>query len=251
MTPSRARTLPHDYLAKVAKRNSMPDPNGQPAMPNPHLVNLNSPVVSSPLNNQPFDYSPSQMGQTQIPDLKNVMFPSDNPFAYPNQPISTLEGVDARYGFTDAPMDSPFTGSNENSASMLGTPASIPSQPHLPITSNPEQRSHGQQAPQLDMATLQRLYEEHPQLATHLAQQRHFAGQGGPVPFMQDQGSSSQQQMFDMPGGIPEDYWNQQNKPSRTGFTPGGNVNLDELFGGGDGWGATAGMWDSQGFPRQ
>lgn len=28
-----------------------------------------------------------------IPDLKAVMFPSDNPFAYGNQPISTLEGT--------------------------------------------------------------------------------------------------------------------------------------------------------------
>lgn len=251
MTPGRARTLPHDYLAKVAKRNSMPDPNGQPAMPNPHLVNLNSPVASSPLNNQPFDYPSGHIRQTQIPDLKNVMFPSDNPFAYPNQPISTLEGVDARYGFSDAPMDSPFAGSNENSTSMLGTPVSVPSQPQLPITSNPEQRSHVQQPPPLDMATLQRIYEENPQLAAHLAQQRHFASSSGPVQFMPEQGPSSQQQMFDMPSGVPEDYWNPANKTSRSGFTPGGNVNLDELFGGGDGWGATAGMWEGQGFPRQ
>lgn len=235
----------------------MPDPSGQPAISNPHLVNLNSPVVSSPLNNQPFDFPNSQLGQGQIPDLKNVMFPSDNPFAYPNQPISTLEGVDARYGYSDAAMDSPFAGSNENSTSMLGTPASVPSQPQLPVSSNPEQRGHGQPVPPLDMVTLQRIYEENPQLAAHLAQQRHFAGPGGQVHFMQGQGPPSQQQqqqqqqMFDMPGGLSEDYWNQANKPtSRTGFTPGGNLNLDELFGGGDGWGA-AGLWDSPGFPRQ
>lgn len=253
MTPNRARTLPHDYLAKIAKRNSMPDPGNQATPSNPHLINLNSPVVSSPLNNQGFEYPVSQAGQSQIPDLKNVMFPSENPFAYPNQPISTLEGVDARYGYSDATMDSPFTaGSNENPTSMLGTPASIPAQPHIPMTSNPEQRGHPQAPPQMDMATLQRMYEEDPQLAAHFAQQRHFAGQSGQIQFMQDQGPNSQQQMYDMHGGMPEDYWNQANKPAtRTGFTPGGNVNLDELFGGAaDGWG-NSGMWEAQGFPRQ
>jgi hypothetical protein len=250
MTPNRARTFPHDYLAQAAKRNSMHDLSGQPAVTNPHLVNLNSPVVSSPLNNQAFDYATSQLGNSQIPDLKNVMFPSDNPFAYPNQPISTLEGVDARYAYPEGTMDSPFTGSNENGASMLGTPASIPSQPHLPITSNPEQRGHAQPVTQLDMATLQRLYEENPQLAAHLAQQRHFAGPGGPVHFMPDQGPPAQQQMFDMPGGVPEDYWSNK-QTSRTGFTPGGNVNLDELFGGGDGWGAAGMSWEGQNFARQ
>lgn len=250
MTPNRARTFPHDYRMEATKRNSMPDPNGQPPIANPHLVNLNSPAVSSPINNQPFDYSSAQLGNSQIPDLKNVMFPSDNPFAYPNQPISTLEGVDARYSYPDAPMDSPFTGSNENGTSMLGTPASIPSQPHLPMTSNPEQRGASHPRTQIDMATLQRLYEENPQLAAQLAQQRHFAGAAGPVQFMPDHGPPSQQQMFDLPTGIPEDYWS--NKPtSRTGFTPGGNVNLDELFGGGDGWGAAGMTWEGQGFARQ
>jgi hypothetical protein len=223
----------------------MPDPNGQPTVSNPHLVNLNSPVVSSPLNSQPFDYPTGSLGHSQIPDLKNVMFPSDNPFAYPNQPISTLESVDSRFGYPDAAMDSPFGGSNENTTSILGTPANIPSQPQMPVTSNSEQRGHPQQPPHMNMATLQRLYEENPQLAAHLAQQRHYAGQNGSLQFMPDQGAASQP-MYD----VPEDYWNQANKPtSRTGFTPGGNVNLDDLFGGGDGWGSA--MWEGQGFPRQ
>ncbi|ETN38147.1 uncharacterized protein HMPREF1541_07771 [Cyphellophora europaea CBS 101466] len=270
MTPNRARTLPHDYLAKVAQRNSMADPSeGISSISNPHLINLNSPVASSPMSAQPFDYPTQPLGQTQIPDLKNVMFPSDNPFAYPNQPISTLESADARYNSfptdtTSSAMDSPFAGSNENSTSMLGTPVSIPSQPHLPMTSNPEQqRRAGPGHPQqLDMTTLQRLYEENPQLAAHLAQQqRQFAGQGIPQGFMQEQqaGGGHQQQptqqMFGMQGaaGMPEDYWTQMGKagvPTRTGFTPGGTVNLDELFGGGDGWGP-GGMWEAQGFPRQ
>jgi hypothetical protein len=43
------------------------------------------------------------------------MFPSDNPFAYPNQPISTLESGDANYSFPD-----PNLGYNDHS--MSGTP---------------------------------------------------------------------------------------------------------------------------------
>lgn len=74
-------------------------------------------------------------------------------------------------------------------------------------------------------------------------------------------GGGQGQQMYDMAqgqvgggGGGGEDYWTQMpvgNKGIRTGFTPGASVNLDELFGGGDGWGAAGvggGMWDSPGF---
>lgn len=154
------------------------------------------------------------------------MFPSDNPFAYPNQPISTLES--AQYGgFPEANMD-PFPASNENS--MYGTPGSLHSRPtgDFPISSN----FHGQHLP------------------PHLGQQgRHFSA---PMP---------QQQVFDMQGLMSEpeplagnggisqdDYWSQMNKATtRMGFTPGAGVNLDELFGG-DGWNN---MWTEQGFPRQ
>jgi hypothetical protein len=279
MTPIRARTLPHDYLANIAKRNSLPDSSSHdvPAqpIPNPHLINLNSTLATSPLG-QYNNFSTPQLGQSQIPDLTQVMFPSDNPFAYPNQPISTLESVDARYGYPDPStggMDSPFSNTPPDGA-MLGTPSSIQAQM---ITSNPDHTHAGFTGQHLDMAGLQRIYEENPQLANHLAQQqqqqlphqRQFS-QGptsmsaGPMPFGHDQ----QQAMYGMPqqmpqqnsGGSgtttePEDYWTHMNKsggvlPSRSGFTPGATVNLDELFGGGDGWGAS-GMWESPGFPRQ
>lgn len=266
-TPGRARTLPHDLLAKIAKRNSMPDPpthemTSQP-MPNTHMTNRNSPLSTSPLS-QFNDFTP-QLGQTQIPDLKNVMFPSDNPFAYPNQPMSILEN--SGFGYPDptsASLESPFAGT-PNDASMMGTPVSG-------MTSNPDQSRggpYGPPQPQYDMTSLQRLYEENPQLAAHLAQrqqqQRHYPQVSTPMSgggFPHDAGQQSQQpqhNMFDMPqqspvvGSQPEDYWSQMNKsnvPPRPGFMPGAAVNLDELFGGGDGWGGS-GMWDAQGFPRQ
>ena len=218
------------------------DVTSQP-MPNPHLVNLNSPLSTSPLS-QFNEYAP-QLGQ-QIPDLKNVMFPSDNPFAYPNQPMATLESVDSRYGGYPDPssMDSPFNTTSQD-ASLMGTPASIPSQL---MTSNPEQQHHFPSQQQYDMASIQRMY----------------GGYGSNQNSQQQQ--QQQQRLFDMsqqpptsagPQNQSEDYWNQMSKgglmnlPSRTGLTPGGTVNLDELFGGGDAWGG-AGMWEGhQGFARQ
>ncbi|KAK5214051.1 Gypsy retrotransposon integrase-like protein 1 [Exophiala xenobiotica] len=120
-TPSRTRTLPSDFLAKLAKRNSMPDPHlltglseGAAAqMQNHQMFGYQSPSTASPMSGH-FDFA-GQLGNAQIPDLKNVMFPSDNPFAYPNQPISTLESGDASYSFPD-----PNLGYSDHS--MSGTP---------------------------------------------------------------------------------------------------------------------------------
>ena len=246
---TRARTLPHDYLAKIAKRNSMPDPTHTPttpsfpmpsdinSSPNSQLHGLNSPAVASPLSHH-FDFSTPQMGHAQIPDLKNVMFPSDNPFAYPNQPISTLEASNSQFGFQDSGPES-YPGSNE--ASMMGTPASIPS--HMSGLNNDRQHHS------FDMANMQRMYEDNPQSAQQFQHGRQFsapmAGFGGSLP---NYGGANQ--IYDMPGQVSqEDYWTQMGKPNvgtRTGFTPGAGVNLDELFGG-DGW---AGMWEQQGMPR-
>ncbi|KAL2402898.1 Activator of stress genes [Exophiala dermatitidis] len=107
ITPSRARTLPSDFLAKLAKRNSMPDPRALSNLSEaassgqtPQMMGYPSPAVASPMSGI-FDFQTPQLGNAQIPDLKNVMFPSDNPFAYPNQPISTLESADGSYSFPD------------------------------------------------------------------------------------------------------------------------------------------------------
>ena len=187
------------------------DVNSPPT--NSHLQGLNSPAVSSPLS-QKFEFSTPQMGHSQIPDLKNVMFPSDNPFAYPNQPISTLEAANSQFGFHDSGPES-YPGSSE--ASMMGTPAGIPG--HV-SGMNHEQPHHP-----FDVASMQGVYSY-----------------GGQVP-----NYGPQHQMYDMPGQMSqEEYWTRMGKGNvgtRTGFTPGASVNLDELFGG-DGW---AGMWEHQG----
>jgi hypothetical protein len=178
------------------------------------------------------------MDHAQIPDLKNVMFPSDNPFAYPSQPISTLELTNTQFGFREPNVES-YPRSNE--ASMLGTPAS------LPILMS---RANTDQQQQFNMANFHGMYEENPHLANQFAQPgRHFSA---PMTGFGGQGSNmgGQSAIFDMQGPMSqEDYWTQMAKGNirtRPGFIPGASVNLDELFGG-DGWG---GMWEQQGLPR-
>lgn len=200
------------------------------------MMALNSPAVASPLSQQ-FEFTP-QMGHSQIPDLKNVMFPSDNPFAYPNQPISTLELSNAQFGFGESSAES-YAGSNE--ASVMGIPMSVPS--HMSGQNHDPQQ-------QFEIANLQRIYEGSPQLGQSFGTPGRQHGNpsgsyGGP---MANFGGPTQG--FDMQGPVPqEDYWNQVSKgnmASRTGFTPGAGVNLEELFGG-DTWGS---MWEQQGMPR-
>ncbi|KAJ9641594.1 Gypsy retrotransposon integrase-like protein 1 [Knufia peltigerae] len=139
-TPSRTRTIPSDFLAKLAKRNSMPDPHaltglseGTPTsthMQSQPMLGYQSPAIASPMSGH-FDFTP-QLGNAQIPDLKNVMFPSDNPFAYPNQPISTLESGDGSFSFADHSL-----GFSEHS--MAGTPTTSTAPMSLPTS----QYDHG------------------------------------------------------------------------------------------------------------
>jgi hypothetical protein len=115
--PARARTLPSDYLTKLAKRNSLPDPvlAGLPDhMQNPHMLAFTSPTTSSPMSPN-YPWTP-QIGNARIPDLKNVMFPSNDPFAYPNHPISALENADGHFSLSESSIATP------SESNMFGTP---------------------------------------------------------------------------------------------------------------------------------
>jgi hypothetical protein len=96
----------------------MPDPvlaNLPDQLQHPHLVGFNSPSTSSPLSPS-YQFTP-HLGNAQIPDLKNVMFPSDNPFAYPShQTMSALESSDGQYSFSEHNM-------TPTESSMFGTPS--------------------------------------------------------------------------------------------------------------------------------
>ncbi|RMZ88666.1 hypothetical protein DV736_g4116, partial [Chaetothyriales sp. CBS 134916] len=242
--PTRSRTLPHDFIAKMSKLNSMPEPS-PPALSNPQipqLVGISSPLVGQPLSQQ-FDFT-TQMSSSHIPDLKNFMFSSDNPFAYPNQPLAALESADS--GFCLENLDS-FPNSNDHSK--IGTPPNI---------------HNSAQAQPFDMNAFQRLYEEGPELLQHMSTGRSFntldptGYQGLPEAGDQQQSDQQQQQSQDLQQpwniqdgvqpqdmqqqgqhGEQDDYWSQINKGNigtRTGFTPGASMTLDELFGG-EPWG--------------
>jgi hypothetical protein len=219
----------------------------QPSFPMPADINIPSTAslmstVSSPhvgsLMLSDYDFA-SQVGNAQIADLKNVMFPSDDPFAYPNQPISTLESSNSQFGLAESNSDAYAT---SNDASIMGTPVSMSA--HISGV-NGAHHSHPFEA-----TSLQRIYEENTQMGHHLqAQSRHSSAPmtryGGQMNQL-----GGQNAMYEVSGQMSqEDYWNHMEKGNvgtRTGFTPGAAMNLDELFGG-DGWG---GIWEQSVLPR-
>ena len=152
------------------------------------------------------------------------MFPSDNPFAYPNQPMSALEGT--QFMSTEEQQQESFSGAaSEHDYGM------------------PNQLNSARMAPDLSFNDLNNSV-----FGNNIGQQyhnaRHFSAPMGatnfPVP-----GIEENMVMGGVPGP-PEDYWSQVTKQGmRTGMTPGG-VNLDELFGG-EGWNS---VWTEQSFSR-
>lgn len=220
--PDRARTFPYGYLARVTKRNSMPN-----SMVNPALnieTHLHQPMTpqgpiaygtpsssTSGSTSAPFG---QQLADPNIPDLRAVMFPSDNPFAYPNQPMSTLEGMQ-------------YLSPEEQ-------------QETLPGKQNfgmPNQLNNTQMPPELSFNELNNSV-----FGSNLAQEyhnnRHFSAPMGATnfPMTMDEGM-----------GIPvaqDEYWPHLSKQAGAhGLAPGG-VNLDELFGG-EGW---SNVWNEQSF---
>lgn len=173
----------------------------------------NSPGVTQ------LDWSAPQMQQGNFPDLKNVMFPSDNPFAYGHQAISTLE-------------DSSFGGLQDANYGSEPYGSAAESQYSTPSAAHARARSEYNMGSFPEMGGAEQFPQQHQQ-----AQGFTVPGGGRTVFGM------TGNEMVEEPGSIPhsqsEDYWNNRGPfTGRTGFTPGGHgVNLDELFGGGNGWG--------------
>ncbi len=68
-----------DHMNKV-------DPYYRRGLQNPYSASSNTPGSSIPLSAAPYG-----MQNHHVPDLSSTMFPSTDPFAYPNQPMTTLE----------------------------------------------------------------------------------------------------------------------------------------------------------------
>lgn len=227
--PVRAMTFPHGLLGGANKRNSTPDSG---VNSNNNKINMN---VPQPLPFQgPATYGTStstapgqapalfvqQLGDSNVPDLRAVMFPSDNPFAYPNQPMSTLEATQ-------------YMSPEEQESFSAGA-----SEPEYHIA----HQMNSQLPPELSFNDLNNSV-----FTNNLPQQFHngidFSG-SRPTTFS----VSSVEDTIGMNGmaNTQEDFWSQMNKQGlQTAMTPGA-VNLDELFGG-DGW---TNVWNEQSFSR-
>ena len=171
---------------------------------------------------------PSQhLGNPNLPDMKPVMFPGDNPFAYPNQPMSTLEAQQRMSAEQPSSYSSPASGPMYNIGGSSGpTPTTL----SFDNTQMPSFAGSFNVPPHF--------MQQERQMSSVIS--------GGPAfdtaPQMDEPADMN---AVTFPGG--EGYWSQMDRASggRTGLTPGG-VNLDEVFGG-EGWNN---IWNTQSFAR-
>lgn len=237
-TPPRTRTLPQDYIAKAAtKRMSMPNPaanaNSYHMTPETTFSSMGTPAESSGFNSShggtpaanPLDFGTPAMIQGQLPDLKSVMFPGDNPFAYPNQPMSTLDTMPS----------APFGQDSPQAIAQYDTPVSMNNQQGFPQEFEKFGSHHS--LPSAFGSTHDQSRNQHP---GSMPQQFYHTNQISSEPNMMSM--PQQHNSLQVPGAMQEDdYWSHAPAKGnfRTGLTPGGagvNLNLDEIFGNAAGW---------------
>ena len=66
--------------------------SAKPPMPNIQLPNTAPDLLPAVIRQSDFNFFPNLAGPG-VPDLSAMMFPSADPFAYPNQPMITLENT--------------------------------------------------------------------------------------------------------------------------------------------------------------
>jgi hypothetical protein len=224
--PLRNMSLPQEYLKNATKRMSIPDPPVASAAPYPFAsdtayantatstdtVTYGSSQSTTPA---PLDFGTPALVHGQLPDLKSVMFPGDNPFAYPNQPISTL----------DTMASLPFGNDPSSTSDHYSTPTSM----------NPQQQFQKRNEDQQPFPYGFR-HQEH-QVPQQFFNMNSISDE--PRHIQQPPG---QQNHLQVPGqSEDEDYWSHAPAKGhfRTGLTPGGpgvNLNLDDIFGNSHGW---------------
>ncbi|KAJ5774022.1 hypothetical protein N7457_008918 [Penicillium paradoxum] len=83
---------------------------------------------------------------SNLPDLMPMMFPSDDPFAYPTQPMSTLEddhfrhdrtGLSSQYPFDSTPGMGPATPGDPSSAGVSTPSFDFTNLPNFPVANTP------------------------------------------------------------------------------------------------------------------
>jgi hypothetical protein len=232
--PGRARSFPHELSVNISKGSSLSEsasltPQSFDEQDPPHQNAWNLGTASSMMTptSAATPFSSQHLGNPNLPDMKPVMFPSDYPFAYPNQPMSTLEAENIMNAEQKSSYSSPTSSSMYN------------------LGGNNNQTS----------APLSFDNTRMPAFAGSFNVPHHFMQQGQQIsapiggapsfdapPQLDESGDLN---AINFPGG--EGYWSQMDRAGggRAGLTP-GSVNLDELFGG-QGWNN---IWNTQSFGR-
>lgn len=218
--------MPQEYLKSATKRMSMPDPPVTSPASYPFTQDAAYPNIATPTETvnygtsqsatpAPPDFGTPALVQGQLPDLKSVMFPGDNPFAYPNQPISTLDTMPSL----------PFGNDPSSTSDQYNTPTSMNSQQQF------QQREDDRQ--QFSYA----FQHQENQMSQQFFNMNNISDEPRRIPHL-----PPQQNHLQAPGhGEEEDYWGHAPAKGhfRTGLTPGGlgvNLNLDDIFGNSQGW---------------
>lgn len=215
--PSHPTAVPHpqNFIKSATTRMAMPGQSTYPfTPPNANFDNVSTPAETmgyTPTHGaspNPLDFGTPALNQGQLPDLKSVMFPGDNPFAYPNQPLNTLDSMPNLH---------------------FGSDTSPPAD-QMPV------QGHADGHEQFQRFDDRPLYPEQTMQPQYFGMNS-FAEEPGQVNPGMPHGNSLQ-----VPGqGIEEEYWSHAPAKGhfRTGLTPGGqpvNLDLDEIFGQGQGW---------------
>lgn len=187
---------------------------------------------SSPNNLLPYGFG-ADIAQPNLPDLSAMMFPSAEPFNYPNQPLTTFENNQFS--------KDPAVFSNFNATS---TPSMMPSR-QANVTESDNLEAQFYTLPPYMMAQQQQQQHQRrqQQQQQQQQQQRQQAGWDVTMPTQMNgmrQMSGSSQMDASMMGGI-EGWGGQQAATPNPGFS---GVNLSEIFGGEE-WN---GMLMDQGF---
>ncbi|KAL9111920.1 MAG: hypothetical protein Q9227_003770 [Pyrenula ochraceoflavens] len=184
----------------VPSKNQVLWSNRQNEMSTPSMTSMA--FQNEPTTTAPPQANFGQMNNPSIPDLKNVMFPSDDPFAYGNSTISALEGAQQDMG--------PQAGLAAGNIFVPGT----------------SQMNSGMPFEGLYNPGMQYVNQGSQQISTSMA----GSGYGS---LGQVDSSMTSPTLGSMPAMSEGEYWQQLNNAGRSGFTPGMNpgVNFDDLFG--------------------
>jgi hypothetical protein len=160
-------------------------------------------------------FSSQHLDNPNLPNMEPVMFPSDNPFAYPNQPMSTLEAQQS----LNAEQQNSYSGPTTTSMYNVG------------VNSNPTPAYFLFDSTQ--MPAIPRSFNV-PQRSVQQGQEMNALISGPPsfdAPSQTDEPTDLN--AINFPG---EGYWSRTDRTGegRNGLAPSG-INLDELFGG-EGW---------------